>query len=59
MLTQQGKSAAVLLDVDEYERLVYRAQLMDDVADAERQIDAGEGVEHAAARAELLRRLKR
>ena len=59
VLTQHGKSAAVLLDVDEYERLVERAELLDDIATAERQIDAGEGVEHEAARAELIRRLKR
>ena len=33
--------------------------LLDDIATAERQIDAGEGVEHEAARAELIRRLMR
>lgn len=48
----------VLLDVDEYNRLVERAELLDDIAAAEQQIDAGEGVEHEAARAELIRRLK-
>jgi hypothetical protein len=49
----------VLLDAQEHERLAERAELLDDVAAAERQIDAGEGVEHEAARAELIRRLKR
>lgn len=59
ILTQHGKSAAVLLGVDEYERLVERAELLDDIATAEMQIDRGEGVEHQAARAEVLRRLRR
>lgn len=49
----------VLLDVDEYERLAERAELLDDISTAEQQIEAGEGVEHEAARAELIRRLKR
>ena len=38
---------------------VERAQLLNDIATAERQIDRGEGVEHEAAKAELLRRLRR
>lgn len=59
VLTQHGRSAAVLLDVEEYERLVERAELLDDVAIAERQIDEGEGVEHETAHAEMLRRLER
>ena len=59
VLTQHGKSAAVLLDVEDYERLVERAELLDDIAAAEQQIDQGEGVEHEAAKAELLRRFQR
>ncbi len=59
VLTQHGKSAAVLLDVDEYERLVERAELMDDIATAEQQIDRGEGVEHETAMADLLDKLRR
>ncbi len=59
VLTQHGKSAAVLLDVDEYERLVERAELMDDIATAEQQIDRGQGVEHETAMADLLDKLRR
>ena len=59
VLTQHGKSAAVLLDVEEYERLVECAELLDDIAAAEQQVDRGEGVEHGDARAELHRRLQR
>ena len=59
VLTQHGKSAAVLLDVEEYERLVERAELLEDVALAEQQIERGEGIEHEAAKARLLKRLQR
>lgn len=59
VLTQHGKSAAVLLDVAEYERLVERAELLDDIATAQQQIERGEGVEHESAKADLLRRLRR
>lgn len=59
VLTQHGKSAAVLLGVEEYERLVERAELLQDIATSEEQIDRGEGFEHDAARAELLRRFNR
>ena len=56
VLTQHGRSAAVLLDVQEYERLVERAELLDDIAAAEEDLEAGNGVEHAAARKTLLKR---
>jgi antitoxin YefM len=59
VLTQHGKSAAVLLDVEEYERLVERAEIIEDVAAAEEQLARGEGVEHAAAKAQMLGRIRR
>jgi prevent-host-death family protein len=46
VLTQHGKSAAVLLDVGEYERLVESLAVVQDVARAERQIEAGEVFDH-------------
>lgn len=57
VLTQHGRSAAVLLDVDEYERLVERAEVLDDIAAAEDDLAAENGVTHAAARKRLLARL--
>jgi antitoxin YefM len=59
VLTQHGKSAAVLLDVQEYERLVERAEIIEDVAVAEEQLARGEGVEHATAKTQLLDRIRR
>lgn len=41
VLTQHGRSAAVLLDVAEYERLVERAEVLEDIRLAEEQIARG------------------
>jgi antitoxin YefM len=57
VLTQHGRSAAVLLDVSEYERLVERAELLADIQAAEAQLQRGEGVDHDEARARVLARL--
>ena len=58
VLTQHGKSAAVLLDVDEYERMVGTIELLRDVQEAERQIDAGQVVDHDEAMAALLEKYR-
>jgi antitoxin YefM len=58
VLTQHGKSAAVLLDVEEYERLVERAELLEDIAAAEAELDRGLGVEHEEAKAQVSERLR-
>jgi antitoxin YefM len=59
VLTQHGKSAAVLLDVEEYERLVERAELLEDVSAAEEQLVRGEGVVHSEAKSQIVRRRER
>ena len=53
VLTQHGRSAAILLAVDAYEALVERAELAGDVHVAERQIAAGHGVAHTKALAQV------
>jgi len=58
VLTQHGKSAAVLLDVAEYERLLDGAELMDTLRAAERELDAGLGIPHEQVMADLLRRFE-
>jgi hypothetical protein len=45
--------------VNEYERLVERAEVLEDIRVAEEQIARGEGVEHEAARELVLARLRR
>lgn len=59
VLTQHGRSAAVLLDVSEYERLVERVEVLEEIRLAEEQIARGEGVEHEEARRQVLARLGR
>jgi len=57
VITQQGRSAAVLLDVSEYEKLLAKLELLQDIQTAENQIDSGQGISQAAARKKALRRL--
>ena len=59
VLTQRGHSAAVVLDVAEYERMVEEIELLTDVHVAIREIESGKGVSNRAAKAELRRRFTR
>ena len=59
VLTQRGHSAAVLLDVGEYERLQSELELLRDVRIAEDQVAAGAALSNRDAKAELRRRLKK
>jgi antitoxin YefM len=58
VLTQHGRSAAVLLDVAAYEQLVERAEVLEDIHLAEEQIARGEGVEHDEAMRQALAHLR-
>jgi antitoxin YefM len=53
VLTQRGRGTAVLLDIHEYERLLDRAELAEDIRLAEAQLDRGEGVPHDVAREQI------
>ena len=57
VITQHGKSAAVLLDVGEYEALLQRLELLEDVQAGERQIDAGRGLSHLSAHKRVLKKI--
>ncbi|MCG8458180.1 MAG: type II toxin-antitoxin system Phd/YefM family antitoxin [Holophagales bacterium] len=57
VLTQRGHSAAVVMDVDEYERLLEELELLRDIQRAEEQLQRGEGVSHEAARDRVLKAL--
>jgi prevent-host-death family protein len=59
VLTQRGHSAAVVMDVNEYQRLIEEIELLTDVNVATRQIQRGEGVSDRTAKAELRKRFKR
>ena len=59
ILTQHGRSAAVLLDVASYESMMDELALLRDVRQAEDQIAAGQGLSHAAVAKHLRARLGR
>jgi prevent-host-death family protein len=59
ILTQHGRSAAVLMDVGEYEALVEQVELLRDIHIAEDQIEKGEAVSHSKAKAHVLARIRR
>ena len=48
-LTQHGRGAAVLMDVDAYEELVEELELLRDVHQAEKELTAGKAVAHSKA----------
>jgi prevent-host-death family protein len=58
ILTQHGRSAAVLVDAAEYESLLERAELLEDVRVAEAEVAAGRGVSQTKARAAVMARLR-
>lgn len=58
VLTQHGRGTAVLIDLAEYERLVERAEVLEDIRVAEEQIARGEGIEHDEAKQQVLARLR-
>jgi antitoxin YefM len=59
VLTQHGRGAAVLLDIQEYERLLDRVELADDIRIAEAQLAGGEGVPHDVAKDQVFSLLRK
>ena len=47
IITQNGKSAAILLGVSEYESMVEKIEIFEDIKLAEAQISKGSGVNHS------------
>ena len=58
VITQHGKSAAVLIDVREYEAILSKLDLLLDVRTAESQLDKGEGLPHEQVKSELLAEIR-
>ena len=59
VITQRGKSAAVMMDVAEYEKLLEKLELLSDIQIAESQINRGEGVNHEDAKRKVLEKTKK
>ena len=58
ILTQHGRSAAVLLDVEAYEDLLDQLALLRDVQEAEEQVAARRGAAHRTVAKRLRAHLK-
>ena len=59
IITQHGKGVAVLLDVNEYEAMQERMELLQDIQTSINQVEAGQGIKHNDARAAVLKRIGR
>ena len=58
VLTQHGRSVAVMIDVGEYERILEKLELLNDIQIAENQLEGGKGISHDQAKKQILNRLK-
>ncbi len=59
VITQHGKSAAVLLDAGEYEAMQEKIELLQDIQTATNQIENGEGIPHKEAKSMILKRVSK
>jgi prevent-host-death family protein len=55
VITERGRSAAVLMDIDSYDALLSRLDLLEGLARGERAIREGRTVPHSAARQRMRR----
>ena len=58
LITQHGKGVAILTDVEEFENLKKRLELLEDLYKAETQINEGRGIAHKNARAMVMKSIK-
>lgn len=59
ILTQHGKSAAVLMDVTEYERMTRRMEMLEDVLEAKQQVEQGKTYSTTQARERIEKHLSK
>jgi len=58
VLTQNGRSSAILLDVAAYEALLEKIELLQDVQIARQQLEDGKGVDHNTAKQMIMDKLQ-
>ena len=58
VITQHGKSSAVLLDVHEYQALLDKLELFEEIQIAESQIHSGLGIGHEKAKKQVLSQIR-
>lgn len=59
VLTQRGRGVAVLVDVQEYERMQERLDMLEEIHKAQEQLANGEGITHEAAKSQVMKNLAR
>jgi prevent-host-death family protein len=59
ILTQHGKSAAVLIDVSEYERFTKKLEMLEDLLEAKQQVEQGKTYTMDQARERIERHLSK
>ncbi len=57
VITQHGKGSAILLDVTDYEEMVDTIEMLQDVNQARRELDQGNGIPHKNAMKSVRERL--
>ncbi len=57
IITQHGKGVAVLLDAGEYEAMQEKIEMLQDVQTSIAQMEAGQGIEHEDAKANVMKRI--
>jgi len=56
VITQNGKSSAILLDVGEYQQMVDKIEVLEDIKLAEQQISEGATLSHSVVRKKFSKR---
>jgi len=59
IITQHGKSAAVLMGVPEYEALLDKIEVLEDIRLAESQINERKGISNKEVKKKLLKRINK
>lgn len=57
IITQRGKSVAVLLDANEYETMQEKLELLTDIQVSLSQIEYGQGIDHEDAKKQVLKQV--
>jgi prevent-host-death family protein len=53
VITQHGKSSAVLIDVEDYQKMLDKIQLLEELSTARKELNNGEGISHEKFFSEL------
>ena len=59
VITQHGKSSAVLLGVEEYESLIEKLELLQEIHLAEKQIGEHKAIDHQAVKHKITKIIKK